>query len=75
MSDAAPDNGNGRITNADRMARIETKLDAIAEKLDCMNNHEPRITRLETRTDMLASGNALLTLIASAIAGWIGANR
>ena len=40
MVSGGEDNGNGRITNADRLARIETKLDYLLELI-------PRVSALE----------------------------
>ena len=44
---------NGRIKTADRLARIETKLDGIAEKLERLPKYEERLAGVESDVKLL----------------------
>jgi hypothetical protein len=74
-----PDEENRRIT----VALLGAKIDALILKVDAammdakvdrkaMVELSTRVTRLEERMSLWAAGLASFTLIAAAIAGWLG---
>ncbi len=75
----AEDNGNGRVT----MAVLSTKLDTVITKLDELGRVQDRdhdrigalegeVRRIDGRVSTWAAGQSALSVIASAIAAFLG---
>ena len=80
---ADDDNGNGRVT----MARLDTKLDNILERLNehidrderCHTDYETRLrdlkesqTVIKERQNVLTGIQGFISLLLSSVAAWIG---
>lgn len=68
----ADENTNSRIRTAERLARIEEKLDGIADKLECLGEYDERLRTVETdvatvkeRQTLVAVGLGVLNTIAA----------
>ena len=67
------DDNERRTDHETRIRRIENN--ALPEVRQQMNVIEDRVIRVEERQGILATGQAVFTAVAAAIAGWLGVRQ